>query len=230
MSPYSRRQAIVAAAGFTAFAALGAQAQHSNVQRSAIMDKRVSRLVHRIGPSGSSIPGAGSGEGERQPGNLRTGSPDGVAHTPAWADVGRHGRSRMGAARGRFNRGDSCGRRRVVSGGPEALARRIAHDSHDAYRHSRIGRRQERRLDGESKRRAISEVRCAMGGWETVGFALNSPQWRVRASRRTGGGISGAAAVSQSTATRRGDASFSSSGTRSNRWRRRDSSSSISEV
>ena len=96
------------------------------------------RLVHRIGPGGSSLPGSGSGAGERRPGHLRTRRPDRVAHAPARADTGRHFRSRMGAARGRTDRGDPRRRRRVVSAGPEALARRLADHRNDAHRHSGI--------------------------------------------------------------------------------------------
>src|SRR2546421_6757394 len=53
MSPYSRRQAIVTAAGFTAFATLGAKAQNSNVQRSAIMDIDIKRNGSRPSTKGS---------------------------------------------------------------------------------------------------------------------------------------------------------------------------------
>jgi quercetin dioxygenase-like cupin family protein len=54
MSPYSRRQAIVAAAGFTAFAALAAKAQNSNVKRSAILEIDIKRNGSRSSTKGSS--------------------------------------------------------------------------------------------------------------------------------------------------------------------------------
>ena len=54
MSLYSRRQAIVAAAGFTAFAALAAKAQNSNVKRSAILEIDIKRNGSRPSTKGSS--------------------------------------------------------------------------------------------------------------------------------------------------------------------------------
>ena len=67
-----------------------------------------------------------------------------------------HGRARSGAARGRPDRGSSSRRHRVVSA-RETLARRFAHGRDDSHRHPGIGRRQERRLDGEGQRRAVRE-------------------------------------------------------------------------
>src|SRR5439155_18797404 len=54
MSPYSRRQAIVAGTGFAAFAALGAEAENSNMQRSPIMDLDIKRNGSRPSTKGSS--------------------------------------------------------------------------------------------------------------------------------------------------------------------------------
>jgi len=54
MSLSSRRQAIVAAAGFTAFAALAAKAQNSNVKRSASVEIDIKRDGSRPSTKGSS--------------------------------------------------------------------------------------------------------------------------------------------------------------------------------
>ena len=51
------------------------------------------------------------------------------------------------------------GRPRVDPGRPEALARRLAHDGHDARRDRGDARRQELRLDGEGHRRAVRRPR-----------------------------------------------------------------------
>ena len=178
MSTYSRRQAIVLVAGFAASAALDARAEDSNMQRNAVMDIDIKRNGSRPSTKGNSDWFTGSvrvdplfqapdpATGERRPGHLRTRRPDGVAHASARPDADRHRRSRMGAARGRTDRGDPRRRRRLVSAGPEALARRFAHDGHDAHRHPGIPRRKERRLDGEGRRRPVPEVRFMMRGWD----------------------------------------------------------------
>lgn len=80
-------------------------------------------------------------------------------HThPLGTDPDRHRRLWLGAARGRAGRGDSAGRRGLVSAGREALARRHSHHCHDANRHSGTPRRQDRRLAGEGHRRAVRQV------------------------------------------------------------------------
>ena len=53
------------------------------------------------------------------------------------------------------DRGDPAGRRRLVRAGREALARRVAHDGHDAHRHPGGARRQGGRVDGAGDRRAV---------------------------------------------------------------------------
>ena len=77
-----------------------------------------------------------------------------------------------------------AGRRRVVSAGPEALARRFADDRDDAHRHSGIRRRKERRLDGEGRRRPIPEVRSAMPGWECGELRKIDGSQRLMSPRR----------------------------------------------
>jgi quercetin dioxygenase-like cupin family protein len=54
MSPYTRRQAIVAALGFAAFAAPGAKAESSNMQRKSTMDIDIKRNGSRPSTKGSS--------------------------------------------------------------------------------------------------------------------------------------------------------------------------------
>ena len=54
MSPYSRRQVIVATAGFAAFAAMSAKAENANVQRrSSDMDMDIKRNGSRPSAKGS---------------------------------------------------------------------------------------------------------------------------------------------------------------------------------
>ena len=89
---------------------------------------------------------------------LRARRTHGVAHASARSDSHHHGRSRMGADRRRTDRGNSAGRRGVVSSGRETLARRNADYRHDAYRGAGISERQECGLAGEGQRRAISEM------------------------------------------------------------------------
>jgi len=60
--------------------------------------------------------------------------------------------------RGRADRGDSRGRRRLVSAEREALARRDTDHRHDAHRPHGNGWRQERGVDGEGERRAVPET------------------------------------------------------------------------
>ncbi len=165
---YSRRQMIVATAGLAALVATSANAESANAQRrSSDMDmdikrngsrpsaKGLSGLVHRIGPRGSAVSGAGPGASGRWPGHLRTRRPHGVAHAPARPDADHHGRSGMGAARWRARRRSPSGRRGLVSAGLEALAWRVTDDGDDTYCRSGIAERQERRLAGKGERRTI---------------------------------------------------------------------------
>ena len=80
-------------------------------------------------------------------------------HThPLGQTLDRHVRLRVGAGLGRPGRGDPPRRRGLVCAGREALARRDAHDRHDAYRHPGGARRQGRRLDGARQRRAVPRL------------------------------------------------------------------------
>ena len=74
---------------------------------------------------------------DRRPRHLRAGRPHRVAHAPARPDADHHVRPRLGAARGRTDRGGPARRRGLVSARPEALAWGDAHDGDDAHRHSR---------------------------------------------------------------------------------------------
>ncbi|MGY4292312.1 hypothetical protein ACVWXN_000404 [Bradyrhizobium sp. i1.4.4] len=95
-------------------------------------------------------------------------------------------RPRMGAARGRIDRGDPRRRRRLVSAGSEALARRFAHDGHDAYRHPGILQRKERRLDGEGGQRPVPKVRCPRCTAETTMNFVRLPTPTTCTSPRSG--------------------------------------------
>ena len=82
-----------------------------------------------------------------------------LAHASARSDAHRHLRLRLGAEVGRPDQGDSPRRSRVVSAGRKALARRIAHHGHDAYRHPGGAQRQGGRLDGDGDRRTVQRPR-----------------------------------------------------------------------
>ena len=90
--------------------------------------------------------------------HLRAGRAHRLAHPSARSDADRHRRLRPGAARGRPDRGNPAGRRRLVRAGRKALARRGAHHRHDPHRHPGGARRQGRRLDGAGQRRAVSDA------------------------------------------------------------------------
>src|SRR5256886_1495630 len=78
-----------------------------------------------------------------------------VAHASARPDAHRHVRLRLRAELGRPDQGHPARRCGVVPCGRKALAWRIAHHGHDAYRHPGGAQRQGCRLDGEGHRRAI---------------------------------------------------------------------------
>src|SRR5271165_3169547 len=117
--------------------------------------QRPRRLVHRHGAHRSTVPGKRSGSRVRRVRDVRAGRPHRVAHTSARSDSDCHSRLRLGAARGRSNRGNSAWRCGVVPAWGKALAWRGADNGHDAYRHSGTARWEGRRLDGEGQRRAI---------------------------------------------------------------------------
>src|SRR5262249_26956841 len=68
------------------------------------------------------------------------------------------GRHRLDSAVGKPDRGDSKGRCCLDSGWGEALARRYTKYIDDAHRNTGTAKRQSRRVDGESDRRAIPQV------------------------------------------------------------------------
>src|SRR5438552_6784233 len=124
-------------------------------KRIATVSEGPRRLLHRHGTGRPSLRSPRAGTRGRRQCHVRAWRANGVAYTSARPDAHRHGGLRPRAALGRPDRGDSTRRRRFVRAKREALARRRAHDSHDAHRHSGTARRQDRRLDGESQRRTI---------------------------------------------------------------------------
>jgi alkylhydroperoxidase/carboxymuconolactone decarboxylase family protein YurZ len=66
-------------------------------------------------------------------------------------------------------RGNSIGRRRQNPGGPEALARSVAPDVHDPYRHHRATRWHCSAVDGKGQRRAIQVPAPTFESARTVG-------------------------------------------------------------
>ena len=82
---------------------------------------------------------------------------------------------RLGGARGRPDRGNPAQRCRLVSTRREAPARRGGNHGHEPYRDPGKVRRQERRVDGESQRRAIppmSEERGPMNRRSFLGSSI----------------------------------------------------------
>ena len=67
----------------------------------------------------------------------------GVAHSSARPDADRHVRLRLGAARGRPDRGNPARRRDLVPARRETLARRDGDDGDDAHRHPGGARRKD---------------------------------------------------------------------------------------
>ena len=101
------------------------------------------------------FPGAGAGARGGQQRYLRVRSAHRLAYASARPDADRNRRLWTCAALGRSDRGDPAGRRRLLRAGRETLAWRRTHPGHDAPRHPGATRRQGRRVDGESIRRAI---------------------------------------------------------------------------
>ena len=98
--------------------------------------------------------------------HVRAGRTLRVAYASGRSSPDRDRRHGLGAG-GRWREArDQAGRRRLVSAGRQALARRHRDDWSAPYRHHRHGRRQERRLDGTRHRRAVSEVRNGSGSVE----------------------------------------------------------------
>ncbi|MET3996882.1 hypothetical protein ABID65_008562 [Bradyrhizobium sp. S3.9.2] len=191
MSPYSRRQAIALVAGFATSAAPDARAKDSNMPRNAVMDIDIKRNGSRPSTKGNADWFTGSVRVDPlfqapDPGRVSGGQ---VTFEPG-ARTAWHThplcRPRMGAARGRIDRGDPRRRRRLVSAGSEALARRFAHDGHDAYRHPGILQRKERRLDGEGGRRPVPKVRCPRCTAETTMNFVRLPTPTTCTSPRSG--------------------------------------------
>lgn len=109
------------------------------------------------------------------------------AHT-AWhthpADANCYSGHRLGAAMGRFRRGDAGRRCGPNPGRREALARRHRHHSHDAHRPYRGVEPESRKLDGEGQRRTVSEA--LNKGRDS--HARNSSIWPPRRAVRRAGG------------------------------------------
>ena len=109
----------------------------NQAKRLAAVRQRTGRVVHRHGPHRPAVPGRPSpARGRRRQRHVRARRAHGVAHASARPDADRDGRLRLGAARGRADRGDPAGRRRLVPARREALARRHADHGDDAHRHS----------------------------------------------------------------------------------------------
>ena len=84
--------------------------------------QRPRRLVHRHGAHRSAVPGKRSGARVRRERDVRAGCSHRVAHTSAGSDPACHSRLRLGAARGRSNRGNSAWRCGAVPARGKALA------------------------------------------------------------------------------------------------------------
>ena len=88
--------------------------------------QRPRRLVHRHGAHRSTVPGKRSGSRVRRERDVRAGCSHRVAHTSARSDPDCHSRLRLGAARGRSNRGNSAWRCGAVLAWGKALTWRYA--------------------------------------------------------------------------------------------------------
>src|ERR1700757_1264459 len=99
-----------------------------------------------------------------------------MAYPSTWPNAYRHVGLWACTALGRSDRGDPAGRCRLVCAGGEALARRSADDSDDSQRDSGETRWQNRRLDGESERRAIPGLMRETGMQFLVGPNRGFPE------------------------------------------------------
>src|SRR5579864_7853771 len=117
--------------------------------RLATLRQRAVRLVYRHRAHRSTLSGAPSGASSRCQRDLRAGCADVMAHSPAGADLDRHGWLRPRPAMGRPDRGDPARRCGLVLARREALAWGFAYHGDDAHRHSGKPRREGRGLDGE---------------------------------------------------------------------------------
>ena len=119
--------------------------------------------ISPVGARRPAVPAAGTGAHVRRVRHLRAGRPHRLAHASARADADRHRRLRVGAARGRPDRGNTARRRRLVSARREALARRNADHRDDAYR------------DHGNARRARMSIGWSMSATSNTGSKAVNP-------------------------------------------------------
>src|SRR5882724_5675089 len=125
-------------------------------KRFAAVPQGTGRVFHRRRADRPSIRSSRSRPRSWRQRDIRARCPHGMAHAPARADINCHVRLRLDTVLGRGQRGNPARRYDLVPARQEALAWRNADDGDDAYRHRGKARRQDRRLDGKSRRRTIS--------------------------------------------------------------------------
>src|SRR5581483_353428 len=133
---------------------------------------RAEREFYRHGLAGPDCRSAGAGTDSGRARLVRAGGANQLAHAPAWPNALCHLGRRPLPDQGWSGTRTSTRRRSLDSAGRKALARRIARQWHDPYRHAGSARRHSCDLDGAGHRRGISGEGWRIAALSWLGAAL----------------------------------------------------------